>query len=188
MCTRSVEMHITPRERQSCSRSLQRVLNSAARIVSNKFDRGLTHFQRSRLHWLDVVDRVRFRVCVQVFSCLHKMAPLSTYCQPVSGISGRRHMRSADRGHLDFPHVKLASYGGRSFAYAGPSNSNSLPAHLRVVFFFHLLSATSKPFSSLSTRQLVWGSFLYKKTRYINSLLLLDELTSHLGRGVDTTY
>ena len=53
------------------------------------------------------------------------------YCQPVSGISGRRHLRSADRGHLDFPRVKLASYGGHWFAYAGPSNWNSLPAHLR---------------------------------------------------------
>ena len=40
-------------------------------------------------------------------------------------------MRSADRGHLDFPRVKLASYGVRSFAYAGPSNWNSLPAYLR---------------------------------------------------------
>ena len=100
-------------------------------------------------------DRVRFRVCVQVFRCLHKMAPeyLSTYCQPVSGISGRRHLRSADRGHLDFPRVRLASYRGRSFAYAGPSNWNSLPASLEtVVFLFYLLSTTSKPFSSLSTR------------------------------------
>ena len=72
---------------------LQRVLNSAVRIVWNKFDRGLTHFRRSQLHWLDVVDWVQFRVCVQVFRCLHKMAPayLSTYCQPVSGISSRRH-------------------------------------------------------------------------------------------------
>jgi len=44
----------------------------------------------SQLHWLDVVVRVRFRICVQVFRCLQKMAPeyLSTYCQPVSGISG----------------------------------------------------------------------------------------------------
>ena len=93
----------------------------------------ITHFRRSQLHWLDVVDRVRFRVCVQVFRCLHKMAPeyLPTYCQPISGISGRRHLRSADRGHHDFPRVKLASYGGRSFAYAGPSNWNSLPGHLR---------------------------------------------------------
>ena len=61
------------------------------------------------------------------------MAPeyLSTYCQPVSGISGRRHLRSADRGHLDFLRVKLAAYGGRSFAYAVPSNWNSLPAYLK---------------------------------------------------------
>jgi len=83
------------------------------------------------------------------------MAPeyLSTYCQPAYGISGRRHLRSAD-GHLNFPHVKLSSYGGRSFAYAGPSNWNSLPAHLRDnSLSLHPLSATSKPFSSLSTRQ-----------------------------------
>ena len=41
---------------------LQRVLNTAAHIVSNtcKFDRGLTHFRRKQLHWLDVVDRVGF--------------------------------------------------------------------------------------------------------------------------------
>ena len=52
------------------------------------------------------------------------------------------------------PVTQLASYGGRSFAYAGPSNWNSLPAHLieTIVFLFHLLSTTSKPFSSLSTR------------------------------------
>ena len=44
-------------------------------------------FKRSQLHWLDVVDRVRLRVCVQV--CLHKMASeyLSTYCQPYSPAS-----------------------------------------------------------------------------------------------------
>ena len=39
-----------------------------------------------------------------------------------------------------------------------------------IVFLFHLLSATSKPFSSLSTRlartQRVWGSF-YKNALYI---------------------
>ena len=85
-------------------------------------------FQQSQLHWLDVVDRVWFSVCVLMFRCPEY---LSTYCQPVSGISGRRHLRSADRGYLDFPRVKLASYRGRSFAYAGPSNWNSLPDHLR---------------------------------------------------------
>jgi len=94
-----------------------------------------THFRRSQLHWLDVVDRVRFRVCVQVFRRLHKMTPeyLSTYCQPVSGISGRHHLRSAERVVFLISHVwnLIASYGGRSFAYAGHSNWNSLLAYLR---------------------------------------------------------
>ena len=113
-----------------------------------------------------------------VFRCLHKMAPeyLSTYCQPVSGISGRRHLRSADRGHLDFPHVKLASYGGRSFAYAGPSNWNSLPAHLRdnslsLSSFKRHLKTFLFSFYEASTRS-AFGN-LFTKTRYINSLLLL---------------
>ena len=94
-------------------------LNSAAQIVSNtrKFDRGLTHFRRSQLHWLDVVDWVRFRVCVQVFRCLHRMAPeyLSTYCQPVSGISGRLHLRSADSdSNSDILSVSKPSISQRS--------------------------------------------------------------------------
>jgi len=43
-----------------------------------------------------------------------------------------------------------------------------------VVFLFRLLSTTSKPFSSLSTRLAHTArlGFFYKKTRYINSLLL----------------
>ena len=110
--------------------------------------------------------------------CLHKMAPeyLSTYSvgrqvfrsHLVSGSSGRRHLRSADRGHLDFPRVKLASYGGRSFAYAGPSNWNSLPAHLRdSSFSLSSFKHTSKPFSSLSTRlaHAARLGFFYKKKR-----------------------
>ena len=48
---------------------LQRVLNAVAQIVSNtrKYNRGLRQFRQHELHWLDVVDRVRFRVCVQVY-------------------------------------------------------------------------------------------------------------------------
>ena len=47
---------------------LQRVLNTAARVVSNcgKYDRGLTHFRCYVLHWLDVTDRIRFRLCIQL--------------------------------------------------------------------------------------------------------------------------
>ena len=114
---------------------LQRVLNAAARIVSNtrKFDRGLSRFRRDKLHWLDVNDRVRFRVCVQVFKCLRNLAPgyLTSLCRPVSHVVGRRHLRSAQRGELDYPRINLSTYGGRAFAYAGPTTWNCLPNDLK---------------------------------------------------------
>jgi len=48
---------------------LQRVLSAAARIVSNtRNDPRLSHFRRRELHWLDANNRVRFRVCVQVWA------------------------------------------------------------------------------------------------------------------------
>ena len=42
--------------------------------------------------------------------------------------------------------MKIASYGGRSFAYAGPSNWNSLPVHLiqLILFYCHLATYTLK--------------------------------------------
>ena len=72
---------------------LQLVFSSAARIFSNmrKFNWGLAHFWRSELRWLELVDRVPFRVCGQVFRYLHIMVP------------GHCHLQSADRGYLDFP-------------------------------------------------------------------------------------
>ena len=104
---------------------LQRVLNSAARIVSNtrKFDRGLTHFRK--------VSYTGWTLLTRLGSEPPNTCRVSTYCQLVSSISGRRHLRSADRRHLNFPRVKLASYRGCSFAYSGPSNWNSLPVYLR---------------------------------------------------------
>ena len=41
---------------------LQRVLNSAARVVSGtrKFDRGLRQLMHTKLHWLDVPERVKY--------------------------------------------------------------------------------------------------------------------------------
>ena len=52
-----------------------------------------------------------------------------------------------------------------------------------VVFLFHLLSTTSKPFSSLSTRlaHAARLGFFYKKSRYINSLLLVFFYTKRDG-------
>ena len=51
---------------------LQRVLNVAARLVSNtkKFDRGLSRLLHTDLHWLDVPERLQFKRCMTVRRCM----------------------------------------------------------------------------------------------------------------------
>jgi len=54
-----------------------------------------------QLHWLDVPDRVLFKLAVAVHQCLNGRAPpyLSEHCIPVSSVDTRRRLRSANR-HL----------------------------------------------------------------------------------------
>ena len=105
------------------------------RVVSgtHKFDRGLSRLIHDELHWLDVSQRVVYKLGVMVFSCLHGQAPqyLSDFCQPVSGVASRQHLRSASRRQLVVPRYRLSTYGRRAFAVAGPSVWNSLPDSLR---------------------------------------------------------
>jgi len=58
---------------KSVTDKLQRVMNAAARVVSGtkKYDHGLTHLLHSELHWLDVADRVTYKLGVTVYKCLH---------------------------------------------------------------------------------------------------------------------
>ena len=96
---------------------LQRVLNAAARVVTGtrKFDCGLGQIIHNDLHWLDVPDRVFFKLAVTVHRCLNSRAPpyLSDYCVPVASADTRRHLRSANRQlHvLAVPRYRLNTYG-----------------------------------------------------------------------------
>jgi len=139
----------------------------------------LHHFRRSQLHWLDVVDRVRFRVCVQVFRWLHKMAPEYLSIPTANPSPASLAVATCDRltVAISTSHVwnLLRTEDVHLHTPALPIGTHFLLTLKTVVFLFHLLSTISKPFSSLSTRlahaaRLV---FFYKKTRYINSLLLI---------------
>ena len=56
---------------------LQRMLNDAARVVTGtkKFDQGLSWLLHTELHWLDVPERVTYKMAVMMFSCLLGQAP-----------------------------------------------------------------------------------------------------------------
>jgi len=114
---------------------LQRVLNAAARVVSgtHKFDRGLSRLLHTERHWLDVPERVVYKLGIMVFNCLHDQVPpyLVELCQPVTGIASRQYLRSATRQLLVVLHHQLSSYDRRAFCVAGLSVRNSLPNSLR---------------------------------------------------------
>jgi len=114
---------------------LQRVLNAAARVVTGtqKFDWGLTQILHNELHWLNVPQRVIFKLCTIVYKCLHGLAPkyLADLCAPVAEVARRRQLRSASRWLLDFPRFNMSNYGWHAFSFAGPHTWNSLPVQLR---------------------------------------------------------
>ena len=105
---------------------------------TRKFDRGLAQLLHTELHWLDVPERVKYKLSVMVHRCLSGCAPqyLATYCVQVSSIAARQHLRSAVRHQLALGGTashRLSTYGRRAFAIAGPTTWNSLPTHRRRV-------------------------------------------------------
>ena len=76
------------------------MLNAAACVLSgtNKFDTGLTRLLHNELglHWLDIPDRVTYKLSVMMFRCLHaSQSPLRLvdYCRPVIDIASRQRLR-----------------------------------------------------------------------------------------------
>ena len=113
----------------------QRLLNAAARVVSNtgKFDRGLTHLLHSELHWLDVPQRILHKFGVTVHRCLQGKAPqyLVNCCHLISDVASRQRLRSSSRHHLVVPRHRCSTPGHRAFSVAGPMAWNVLPDDLR---------------------------------------------------------
>ena len=89
------------------------MLNAAARVVSDtkKFDQGLSRLMHQELHWLDIPERVNYKLGVLTHRCLLGKAPvyLSNCCIPVSQVAS------------------CGIYGLRAFAVAGPTMFNTLP-------------------------------------------------------------
>ena len=112
---------------------LQSVLNAAARLVfSARRSEHITPLLRE-LHWLRVPERIKFRLCVLVYRCLHDTAPsyLAEGISRASDVTGRRRLRSASTSTLFVPSTRRSSLGDRAFPVAGPRAWNSLPESVR---------------------------------------------------------
>ena len=112
---------------------LQCVLRAAARLVLQLPHRAsISDIMRRQLHWLEMPDRIRFKLCTLVFRCLHGLAPryLSDLCTPATVHTHLRSSATLERSLL-VPRTKTKTIGPRGFYFASSAAWNALPVHLR---------------------------------------------------------
>ena len=109
---------------------LQKVQNSAAKLITRKrkFDH-VTPLLRE-LHWLPISERIAFKILVIAFKCVRGLSP-SYLSSLLSEQKLTRTTRSENSGLLTQPRTKLKSAGDRSFSASAPKLWNSLPVHIR---------------------------------------------------------
>lgn len=109
---------------------LQRVQNSAARLILRLGRREHITRHLRDLHWLPVKRRIEFKVLVLVYRCLHGLAP--QYLADLVKLRDSTVLtRSAGAKHLLVPKTRTAHYGDRAFCRVGPVLWNSLPPNIR---------------------------------------------------------
>ena len=113
-------------------KKVQRVQNTAARLVCKlrKYDR-ITPAMIT-LHWLPVKYRIVFKVALLVYKGIHGKAPSYIKEMLVMKSSSRYVMRSNDACLLTVPKHRCSTLGARSFAVQGPKQWNDLPTELRL--------------------------------------------------------
>ena len=110
---------------------LQKIQNSAARMLTgaSKYDH-ITPVLK-QLHWLPVSSRIEYKILMLAFKCLHGLA--THYLQAlVPKYEPVRMTRSAcDRYLLKHNWTSLKTAGDRSFGHAAPTLRNKLPYSIR---------------------------------------------------------
>ena len=109
---------------------LQKVQNSAARLVVRAGKRAHITPILKRLHWLPVKYRVKYKVLSLVYRGLHGLAPPYINDMLEWYTPGRAGLRSSGECRLRVPRT-MGVYGNRRFSVAGPSLWNELPMDLK---------------------------------------------------------
>ena len=110
------------------------ILNASAHLACglHKHDH-ITPALRDRLHWLQMQQRITYKLCLLTFEGIQGKAPpyIVELCKCVNTIESRLRLRSAAGEQLIVP-LTFTDFEKRVFAYAGPSVWNSLPTELRL--------------------------------------------------------
>ena len=110
---------------------LQRVLNTAARLLTDTRKSAHITPVLIELHWLPVQYRIQFKIILLVYKAVNDLA--SSYLKELMHCrTSQRILRSNRNELLQIPYSRLKTYGDRSFCVAGPRLWNELPVHLRM--------------------------------------------------------
>ena len=109
---------------------LQRIQNTAARILTRtKKHEHISPVIKS-LHWLPISKRIEYKILTLTYKCIHDQAP-SYLKDLIKEYEPSRALRSASQHLLQVPVTRLKSYGDRTFAKAAPLLWNQLPLQIR---------------------------------------------------------
>jgi hypothetical protein len=109
---------------------LQRLQNSAARLLTRTpRSEHITPVLR-RLHWLPVKARVHYKVLLIAFKCVHNLAP-SYLCHLIDSYNPTRDLRTSNMFLLDVPFTQSHRCQNSAFSHVAPTLWNTLPNEIR---------------------------------------------------------
>jgi len=109
---------------------LQKLQNTAARVICNasKYDHA-TPLLKS-LHWLPVKQRIQYKIALLTYKCLNDLAP-DYLCDLIERYKPSRSLRSSQQLLLNVPRCRTITLGPRAFTSAAPRIWNGLPNDVR---------------------------------------------------------
>ena len=122
---------------------LQRLQNSAARLVTRSKVREHITPILQELHWLPVKYGITFKLLLFTFKILNNCAP-GYLTILLESYNPSRTLRSASQNQLVVPRSSTTTYGDRAFSIAAPKLWNSLPVNLRETISIHLFKSKVK--------------------------------------------
>ena len=109
---------------------LQRLQNSAARIISKTPRRDHISPVLAELHWLPVEYRIKYKVLSFTYKAIAGCAP-SYVSELVEQCKPSRCLRSSEKLMLCVPKARTVTYGDRSFRRSAATLWNELPEDIR---------------------------------------------------------
>ena len=120
---------------------LQRLQNSAARLVTRSKIREHITPILFKLHWLPVT----FKLLLMTFKIIHNYAP-KYLTELLESYSPRRTLRSGSQNQLVVPRSSTTTYGDRTFSVAAPKLWNSLPVTFKDIESLHIFKSIVKTY------------------------------------------